>query len=293
MPPEHPKDERDADRLRRSTTPDAMSVELVSSYAGDCEMTDAESERIRSLQDTRGTAFYSDLLYAISHQYFAPEIAEDLWGKVLLHKHTISERLGRNVRITVATLDYLSNITKDLVTPTLISEVYVSELASLSMHDGLTGLFNHSSCYEILELQFRSRRRYGLGLSLILLDIDDFKSVNDRSGHQEGDRILVELARTLEEKTRESDICCRFGGEEFVIILPLTSAPDEACAIGERIRENAACIRSGEHRITISAGVAMSDPATTTPHALVEKADRALYRAKSGGKNQVVLGIGR
>jgi hypothetical protein len=119
MPPEHPTDERDADRLRRSTTPDAMSVELVSSFAGDSEMTDAESERIRAMQDARGGTFYSDLLYAISHHYFAPEIAEDMWGKVLLHKHTISEQLGRNVRITVATLDYLSNITSDLVTPTL------------------------------------------------------------------------------------------------------------------------------------------------------------------------------
>ena len=93
---------------------------------------------------------------------------------------------------------------------------------------------------------------------MILMDIDDFKLVNDRHGHQEGDRILVELAKTLTEQVRDSDICCRFGGEEFVVSLPFTSSPSEAYAIAERIREKATTIICGGERITTNPTGALS-----------------------------------
>ena len=291
MTSETGQDEDDADRLRRTTSPEVMSVELVSAFAGDRKMTEVEKASIRTQKKNRGSVFYSDLLFAISHHYFAPEIAEVLWDKILAHKHLISERLGRNVRITVATLDYLSNVTSELAAPTLISEAYISEIVNLSMRDGMTGLYNHSTCYELLELEFRSHRRYGTGVSLLLLDIDDFKSINDRSGHQEGDRVLVALARTLIDQTRDSDICCRFGGEEFVVILPLSDAPDVACEIAERIRTKAASMSCGRQRITVSIGVAVCNYVTDSPHLLIERADRALYKAKKSGKNRVVLSV--
>ena len=281
------QEESSADRLRRVTTPSALSVELVSAFAGDRRLTEAERALIRAHRDNRGEVFFSDLLYTVTHQYFAPKIAEALWKTVLVHKHMMSEKLGRNVRIAVATLDYLTNMTSDFPSPTLISEAYVSEIANHSMRDGMTGLYNHSTCYELLELEFRSHRRYGAGVSVILLDIDDFKLVNDRCGHQEGDRILIELAKTLEAQVRDSDICCRLGGEEFVAILPFTSNPAEACEIAERIRQKAATIQSGGIGITISAGVAVCDHSTHSPRVLLENADRALYWAKRAGKNQV------
>ena len=133
--------------------------------------TDSEKASVDAQIRERGRAFFSDLLYAISHHYFAPEVAETLWGQVLRHKHALSEALGRNVRITVATLDYLSNITDEMTSPTLISEAYATEIANLSMRDGMTGLYNHSRCYELLELEFRSHRRYGAGIALILSGI--------------------------------------------------------------------------------------------------------------------------
>jgi len=287
------KDETGGDRLRRTISSVAMSVELVSAFAGDREMSDAERTRIDGEIETRGGVFFSDLFYAVSHHYFPPEVAEVLWGKVLRHKHLMSEALGRNVRITVATLDYLSNVTAEIVSPTLISEAYATEIAALSMRDGMTGLYNHSSCYELLELEFKSHRRYGASTALILMDVDGFKQVNDRHGHQEGDRVLMELAKTLTEQVRDSDICCRFGGEEFVAILPFTSSPAEACEIAERIRQKAETIACGEDGITISAGVAVSDPGTPSPRALMERADRALYRAKRNGKNRISLVGGR
>jgi diguanylate cyclase (GGDEF)-like protein len=269
-----------------------MSVELVSAFAGDRDMTKSEKARVDAAIKERGGVFFSDLFYAISHHYFAPEVAETLWGQVQKHKRVLSRALGRDVRITVATLDYLSNVTQEMTAPTLISEAYATEIANLSMRDGLTGLYNHSTCYELLELEFRSHRRYGAGISLVLMDIDDFKLVNDQHGHQEGDRILIEVATAMTERVRDSDICCRFGGEEFVAILPFTSSPGEAREIAERIREKAATIECGDDCITISAGVAVCDQGIRTPRDLIESADRALYRAKTNGKNRVVLASG-
>jgi diguanylate cyclase (GGDEF)-like protein len=293
--PDRSQDEEgDGDRMRGTINPDAVPVDLVSAFAGDRAMTATEADRLRDLQERRGNVFFSDLIYAISHHYFAPELAQGMWNQVLAHKLTMSTRLGRNVRITVATLDYLSNITGEMKSSTLMSEASVAEIVNLSMRDGMTGLFNHSTCYELLDLELRYRRRYGVGVALILLDIDDFKSVNDRCGHQAGDRILIGLARTLQQETRHSDICCRFGGEEFAVILPFTNDQDEALGIAERIRSGAARMTGSGPSITISAGLALCDGITQTSHALVERADRALYRAKRNGKNQVVVSdVGR
>ena len=279
----------DGERVRVSSRPVELPVDLVSAVAGDRAMTADEERRMRDLQASRGDLFFSDLLYAISHHHFAPEVAKGIWNEVLAHKFMLSEKLGRNVRVTVATLDYLSNITGEVGAFTLMSEAHFSEIVNLSMRDGMTGLFNHSTCYELLELELKNHGRYGAGVALILLDIDDFKSVNDRYGHQEGDRILRDVAITLEEETRESDICCRFGGEEFAAILPFTNDPDEAFKIAERIRTGVAKITARGQRIGISAGVALCGGVTHTSRTLVESADRALYRAKATGKNKVIV----
>ena len=281
---------KDYERLRGTVTSDAIPVELVSAFAGDRPMTEVESVRLALLKSQRGSAFFSDLLYAISHHYFAPEIAEGVWGRVLSHKFMMSEKLERNVRVTVATLDYLSNVTGEMTSLTLMSEPRVAEIVNLSMRDGMTGLFNHSTCYELLELELRNHRRYGVGVALILLDVDDFKSVNDKWGHLEGDRLLCELAATMLKETRASDICCRFGGEEFAVILPFTDDENEAVKIAERVRQGARRLRSNGQTIAVSAGVALcDDSAAQTAHALFERADRALYRAKRNGKDRVVV----
>lgn len=282
-------EEGDEDRLRSTIAPDAIPVDLVSAFAGDRRLTEAERVRVSELKAARGAVFFSDLLYAISHHYFAPEVAEGIWQSVLAHKVTMSEKVGRNVRITVATLDYLSNVTGQIRALTLISETYVAEIVNLSLRDGMTGLFNHSTCYELLEMELRHHRRYGVGVAVILLDLDDFKAVNDSLGHQEGDRVLHDLGRVLGEATRDSDICCRFGGEEFAVILPFTDDPQEAFAIAERIRTGVLGIACEGHPITISAGVALADGPTETSAALVQRADRALYRAKRAGKNKVIV----
>lgn len=285
------RDESNGDRLRRSTESPAMNVELASAFAGDREMTDSEKTSVDEQIRDRGGVFFSDLLYAISHQYFSPDVAKTLWGNVVVHKQALSTLLGRNVRIIVAALDYLSNITDAMASPTLISEAYATEIANLSMRDGMTGLYNHSSFYELLELEFRSHLRYGAGIALVLMDIDDFKRINDQYGHQQGDLALMAFARVMVEQVRDSDICCRFGGEEFVAILPFTRELDVAREIAERIREKAESIPCGEAGLSVSAGVSVCNQGICLPRELIESADRALYQAKKQGKNQVVLAV--
>ena len=290
--PEHngrPQDETAGDRLRGIVASDAMSVDLVSAFSGDRPLTGTEKSYIETRREARGELFYSDLLYAVTHQHFSPSTAEQLWKDVLRHKVEMSEALKRNVQIVVATLDYLTNIEGHPALVTLIDEKYIARIVDMSMRDGLTGLFNHASCRELIDLELRRYVRHGVVVSLVFMDIDDFKEINDECGHQEGDRILKELSSALECTARDSDICCRYGGEEFVVILPLTNAR-AAAVVAERVRIAAMRIPAGSRTLTLSLGVASCDEDTISTRALIERADRALYQAKQDGKNRVATG---
>jgi len=261
---------------------------MVSSFAGDREVTESERLYLSHLKHNRGLRFFSDLFYSITHQYFVPEVAEALWTEVQGHKHELSKVLGRNVGIVVATLDYLSNITDNMDAATLVGEEYMGDVIGLSLSDGLTGLFNHTYFYQQVDLEVKRYIRYDTPVTLALIDIDDFKEVNDTHGHREGDRILSAMGKTLLRLARNSDICCRYGGEEFVVILPMTSL-HEADVIANRMRKELAQELPDGHRATVSIGVATCEKNTCTYQQLVEKADAALYQAKRNGKNQVVV----
>lgn len=279
-------EETDADRRRGILGDNALTMDQVSAFAGDRPLTEAEENHFSELKKIRGPIFFSDLLYSITHQYFAPEVAEELWAKILQHKYELSKALERNAGIAVATLDYFSNITDDMIFATLIGEAHIEEIVSLSLHDGLTGLFNHTYFYQQIDLEVRRYKRYGTHISLMLIDIDDFKMVNDTYGHPEGDKILAVMGKTLMRLARDSDICCRYGGEEFAVILPLTDA-HEAGAIANRIRRELVEDLPDGRKVTVSIGVASCGKKTRIFQDLVKETDVALYHAKRNGKNRV------
>jgi diguanylate cyclase (GGDEF)-like protein len=217
-----------------------------------------------------------------------PDVAEPLWREVLRHKHVLSELLGRNVGVVVAALDYLSNITDNINAATVVGEVHIGEIIGLSLRDGLTGLFNHTYFYQQVDLEVKRFVRYKTPVALVIIDIDDFKVVNDTYGHREGDRILETMGKTLIHLARDSDICCRYGGEEFAVILPLTSV-GEATAIANRMRKKLVQLMPDGWEVTVSIGVAACGEHTETYQVLVETADAALYQAKKSGKNRVVV----
>lgn len=281
-------EETDSDRRRGILANDVLSLDMVSAIAGDRQLTRTEKLRLDELETRRGPWLYSDFLYAIAHKHFPVEMAEGLWSMVLQHKRRLATVLGRNVGIAVAALDYLTNVTGYMDSATLVSESQVKEIVALSLRDGLTGLFNHAYFYQQIDFEVRRYERYGAPVSLVLIDIDDFKRVNDTYGHQEGDRILAAMGCTLMRVARESDICCRYGGEEFAVILPSTDI-HEAGVIANRLNSELAERIPGDQIVTVSIGVVACGTNTGTFRALVEKADAALYHVKRNGKNRVMV----
>ena len=159
-------------------------------------------------------------------------------------------------------------------------------LAELATSDSLTGLKNHRHFRLSLDAAFSFSGRHAMPLSLIMLDVDHFKSYNDTFGHPAGDEILLSLSQSLREAVREHDVVARYGGEEFGLILPAADAPASR-AIGERIRRTIAS-KGWPHRgITASLGIATTGPHIPGPSDLLDLADRALYRSKAAGRNRV------
>ncbi|HEU0219561.1 MAG TPA: diguanylate cyclase [Gallionella sp.] len=167
-------------------------------------------------------------------------------------------------------------------------------LADLAMRDGLTKLLNHRMFYTLLEKEVARAQRYEKPLSLLMLDIDHFKGVNDTYGHVAGDMILAGLSSVISSQVRNVDSVCRYGGEEISVILPETGL-ETAMQMAERIRS----ATDGHHfdigqrqsiAITVSLGVASLPPQQTSVEKLVAAADKALYEAKEGGRNRVCRG---
>nr|WP_316653607.1 PleD family two-component system response regulator [uncultured Gellertiella sp.] len=163
----------------------------------------------------------------------------------------------------------------------------------MAVTDPLTGLSNRRHLDNHLKILFNRAAARGRPLSVCITDIDRFKSVNDTYGHDAGDEVLKEFAARIRATVRGADLACRYGGEEFVVIMPDT-LPDTATAIAERLRSAIECrefrLRPGGPSITITAsmGIASNLAGAATPEQMLKQADLALYEAKSNGRNRVV-----
>jgi diguanylate cyclase (GGDEF)-like protein len=162
-------------------------------------------------------------------------------------------------------------------------------LREQATHDGLTGLFNRSHFLVLAESEWERAQRYARPLSMLILDLDFFKSINDGYGHDTGDRMLMQVAQACRDCTRGADIVGRLGGEEFAVLLPETRVED-AFILAERLRRAVAELRiahqEGEVTVTVSIGVAEAGWDTGIP-SLIKQADLALYASKHAGRNRV------
>lgn len=167
------------------------------------------------------------------------------------------------------------------------------EVKNLAITDGLTSLFNHRYFQTHLQTEVARVQRYPHPLSLIMFDIDSFKSFNDTYGHPMGDLVLSQIAKAVKRNLRKVDIACRYGGEEFAVILPETKL-NEAVVVAEKIRKSVEEMRfetgkaMRKKRMTVSGGVAQFKPGMSKED-LVQYADESLYKAKSGGKNKICV----
>ncbi len=166
------------------------------------------------------------------------------------------------------------------------------QVQHLAITDSLTGINNRRHFFELALAEFERARRYGRPLSALMLDLDNFKDNNDNYGHLVGDEILREVAARYAQHLREADILGRFGGEEFVCLLPET-AVEEARNVAERVRRRVAdepvITRAGSIQVTVSIGASELIESNNDVLSLIEQADAALYESKQGGRNQVVV----
>ena len=172
---------------------------------------------------------------------------------------------------------------------TLALEQANQELQKLARHDVLTGLPNRLSTNERLDHEFKLLRRSQRPYAILMLDVDNFKSINDTYGHAHGDLVLRRVAEVLRSNLREADFVARHGGEEFLVLLP-DSGLEGACMVAEKIRKAMAASPIPKvGRVTLSGGVALAQPTDAGPMVAVQQADAALYQSKQGGRNRMTV----
>ena len=268
--------------------------DLHSLLAGLDVRSDTLVDQVHELEQEHGGAVYSELIYLLCHLRFRASEAKPHWKLILEHRESMKKRLGSPVDLRVALVSYFVEVNRQLRNPKIIEmQLFERERAS-AYRDELTGLYNYRLFREHLAREMFRARRCGNPLSLVMIDIDNFKKYNDRNGHEEGNRALATVAKLLTQSLRKSDIPARYGGEEFVLILPSTPKTS-AELVAERARgaveqhhfPNEEILPGGA--LTVSLGVATFSADASEASDLVQHADRALYVAKAGGKNQVIL----
>jgi diguanylate cyclase (GGDEF)-like protein len=172
----------------------------------------------------------------------------------------------------------------------MTSSLNFQKVKELAIRDGLTGLYNHRHFQEMLTYTLNHADRFSTEASLLMLDVDDLKKINDTYGHQAGDAVLSSIGSTLTESLRKVDIPARYGGDEFAVILPNTNKQGSV-AVAEKIRSRLKKVTlksdSREVPVTFSIGIATFPQSASGKELLVEKADRALYESKNHGKNRI------
>ncbi|MFH0802132.1 MAG: diguanylate cyclase [bacterium] len=239
------------------------------------------------------TAYQKPLLMEDTRDTRLPAVLEYERSAIILPLITENEVFGI---FYIGTTDPGTYHTEDLALASTVAypaamairnaELY-QKMTTLAITDGLTGLYAHRYFQERLVEEIRWAERYSKHLSLLMLDTDHFKKYNDALGHPEGDKLLVDISTLLRSYTRESDLVCRYGGDEFSLVLRETGK-EEAVKIAERIRHAFSLRFNRENiKITASIGVAAFPEDAKTKSDLIAQADAALYRSKAGGRNKV------
>jgi diguanylate cyclase (GGDEF)-like protein len=216
-----------------------------------------------------------DLAIILDAQAPDPDVLAEMAHEVIVARHMKSQSVTAELHDQLATL-------------TTVAE----ELKTENRLDPLTGLSNRRDLDDVLDREFALAREHGFPMSVLFIDLDDFKKINDRYGHKVGDELLIQTARRISACVRDGDLVGRFGGEEFIVVLPGTDAPS-SCAAARRLVErfNRRPFELGAELSivqTASIGVATLDEhvAHASVSELVHAADVALYSAKHAGKNQ-------
>lgn len=212
------------------------------------------------------------------------------WESAQGHRQEIIHKLQRNVDLTTSLSDYFQQKTDYLDHPRLIEAKKLEDVVKKTIIDKLTGLFNRRYFDEAYEQQVALAKRYQENFTVLFLDIDNFKLINDHYGHRAGDKVLQEIATVISDEKRNSDLAARYGGEEFVLLLTHTDNA-KAYIFAERLRkrveEHDFSLEGDTVKITLSGGIASFPFNSQNPSQLLQMADRAMYLSKGAGKNRI------
>jgi GGDEF domain-containing protein len=216
-------------------------------------------KKVDRLEQEHGVEIYRNLLYVLTNLDFPPRKAKSHWTKLLGDWEKLSRKAGPSIDLRVAALHYFLQKQKELKNPTVVEIKFLQKTQGSAIKDELTRTYNYRYFRDRIEQEVMRVHRYGRGLSLLMVDVDDFKVFNDRNGHLAGNTALRKLSQLLKRAVRDVDVVCRYGGEE----------------------------KQPKKKLTISIGVATVPSDATSVEELIERADAALYRAKAEGKNRV------
>lgn len=263
-----------------------LELRTVLALAGVRALNAREEQLLARVQAERGAGLWSDVLFALTRRYYPSKQARELWEGLLAHREALSKALGRDVGVVVAAHDYLANVAGVLRGAAMVEETAWLNLSQTAARDGLTGLYDKTTITRLLAEELGRQARHKRPVSLIVADIDHFKRLNDTYGHADGDAVLQQVANLLVQTARTTDVVGRFGGEEFVIILPETAMAEAQIAAERQRAAVEAWFAPTPYATTLSLGVATA-VAPMEPLALLKLADEALYDAKGSGRNCV------
>ena len=247
---------------------------------------------LQELEEQEGPVVYVELLYLLTHMRFEPEEARKHWKAVVRHREELEAAVGYEVDLSVGLVSYFVQVSPKLKNPKVIELKLFEETRASAYRDELTGFHNFRFFQEFFRWEVKRCGRSGGEFSIAMGDLDNFKSYNDRFGHDAGNEALQAVGKALQEAGRGQDVVVRYGGEEFVLIMPETSKED-AWRVADRVCRAVAELElspsQSENRVTMSLGVASYPADAMAPEALIRCADRAMYTAKAKGKNQAQL----
>jgi diguanylate cyclase (GGDEF)-like protein len=269
-------------------------MESIQAVILECRKTSACDDifikRLKDLAEIHGDSIFPAIFNTLTTLDLPRVTAREFWFKVLDHRKYLRQKLDREIDLLTTISDFLHTCTDYLQYSRLVDSGTFERVLSGTTHDNLTGLFNRPYFDDTYEQQVSLAKRYNTDLSILFLDIDDFKDVNDSMGHITGDNALVQVAHIIQTEKRESDIAARYGGEEFVLLMPHTPNIN-AFILAERIRKviEKTEIHFQDHtfKLTISGGLASYPLNSIDPKDLLFMADSALYLAKGAGKNTI------
>ncbi|WP_107671304.1 diguanylate cyclase [Cyanothece sp. BG0011] len=277
---------------------DQQTLASLVSYSGDYLNSKKEFRISECWALRQGKAHYNDVTHS---QLFCPHVETNLLTKATLCYPIIAQGKTLGILHISATdqskltpeTEHLTETVSDYITLSLANLKLQEDLKEQSIRDSLTGLFNRRYLYEFLTKEIAQAERYQTEIGIILMDIDHFKQINDNYSHGLGDVVLEEIGEFLKNNIRESDIACRYGGEEFILIFPYASL-ENTYQRAETLRRKIKRLnfRYQQHHlngVTVSVGVASFPSHGTTGEEVVHHADLALYAAKDQGRDRTII----